>query len=344
METTLLIGLAATAIIHSKRLRKQGWPALRAFRVVKTYPGKAYVKLDTQGTTVLPMQSLRNCIKAPSSFRIFDDSSLVSGRVGKPPATAVDTPEEDRDLVYGEDAGPVLTPEQMQKHFEGIVDARRNGDIWSYLVVWDYLKEPVWTQQEELVGIHPLIDKWMEDAREEFTSKDYDNEEESEESSDEEQEEITEGTVRKENSESTKKAEEESPSMPLAVEPQSVAGEKFNSEIDSERYEQLRKEIIELGPFDWRWKDDINKGQKYKQFQVLRQRQGGNLGGKAKREWCSFNHMPELTEVEKARVRIFTHDKQLPEHSVLTGLLSDFMAIESTWLYELASQVEEGVM
>ena len=269
---------------HSKNLRKRGAPSLRHFRVVDTFPGKAYVRLDTGSTGILPIQSLRHCLLAPREFAVFDDGTPSSGVVGQPAATRVDTVVVDREVVIGDEMADYAGAADLNARFQGIVEARRVGDAWQYLCVWSDADEPSWLDEAELAEGNADIAAWMEEARAELTYREEAEREQDRSGAggDATDVEVAEGLPA-------------GSGVPLPID-QSVA--------------EVQDAIAARGPFKHELFVSTTAGRQVKRYRMLRSRKGGQLGGHDHLVWLEFN---DMTDDEQLRTRRYMYDNDVEQ-------------------------------
>jgi hypothetical protein len=158
---------------HSTMMRRHGLPALRAFQVLDVYLEVGVVRLDTGKTTILPIQNLRHCLRAPDSFWVFDDNSLPSGRSDGEKPTKVSTVRDPPTEVGGRMATPVIPGELPVFPVETVLQARSVGkNKWQYLIAWKGWEVPTWQEEKTLSDAGEFVRAGMQAARDAFASDD----------------------------------------------------------------------------------------------------------------------------------------------------------------------------
>jgi len=300
---------------NAATLRKHGAPSLRTFQVERVYPGKSYVRLDTAGTTILPIQSLRHCLLAPKAYRILDDGSPTAGIVGQPPATKVETVLRDREIIVGDERSDLIQPEDMILQFQGVADANMVDGKWSYLCVWAHEDEPSWLPEEDIRGIHADIDCWLDSAQQDWQADHVQR-----------------------NPPDAPTSGSEAPTEAVATAPSAApTGADDEAAADYENtVSSLRAAIQKLGPFAHEDHLDINSGVTSKRYKISRASKGGRLGSHDRAVWMRFS---DMTEDEKQRVRRYMYDND-------ADMLADTpLGIYAAMIYGVATwpRSEEGV-
>ena len=157
---------------HAKVRKKHGYPAFRRFRVLRLIPEANAIEIDTRGTPIQPVVSVRQCKRAPDAWWLFDDASPASG-VYEGPLTlkvANGNPNEvGGRLIDGVDdvdcdtrAAGVIYP------VEWVLEAERVRQRWYYRILWVGYPEATWEPEITLEDAGEQVQGWMADARERY--------------------------------------------------------------------------------------------------------------------------------------------------------------------------------